>query len=93
MRLARLTTHFVSLQSQDRRKKEDRKVDIKCLTCGRGINSDHAVFKNYFGTVKCFSCSSMMEVKIMEGVLHGANLLMPKKYQPGVRQKYASPIV
>ena len=93
MRLARLTTHFVSLHSQDRCRKKDGKMDIKCLTCGRGINLDHMVFENYFGPVKCFSCSSMMEVKIKKGVLHGATLLMLKKNPPVVQQKYASPIV
>jgi len=68
-------------------------MDIKCLTCGREINLDHVVFENYFGTVKCFSCNSMMEVKIKERVLHGASLLTLKKHPSGVRQQYESPIV
>jgi len=68
-------------------------MNIKCLTCGRGINLNHAVFENYFGTVKCFSCNSMMEVKIRERVLHEASLLTLNTHLPRVRQKYASHIV
>jgi len=68
-------------------------MDIECLTCGRGINLDHVVFENYFGPVKCFSCSSMMEVKIRERVLHEASLLTLNTHLPRVRQKYASHIV
>jgi len=67
-------------------------MDIKCLNCGREINLDHAVFENYKGTVKCFSCSSMMEVRIRETVLQEASLLTLKKYFAGLRDKYASPI-
>ena len=68
-------------------------MDIKCLTCGCGINLDHVVFENYTGTVKCFSCSSMMEVKIRERVLQEANVLTLKKHFAGLRDKYASPTV
>ena len=68
-------------------------MDIKCLTCGREINLDHAVFENYFGTVKCFSCSSIMEVKIKERVLQEASLLTLKNHFARLRDKYASPIV
>jgi hypothetical protein len=68
-------------------------MDIKCATGGRETNLDHVVFENYFGTVKCFCCNSMMEVKIKERVLHGASLLTLKKHPSGVRQQYESPIV
>lgn len=91
MRLGRLATHFVSLQPHDRYRKEDEKMEIKCVTCGRAINLDHAIFENYFGPVKCFSCSSMMEVKIKEKVLHGAILLTLKGQSPGVQKEYAHP--
>jgi hypothetical protein len=67
-------------------------MEIKRLRCGHRINLDHVVFRDYFGTVKCFSCSSMLEVKTKEGVLLGASLLVPRLYLK-VRQKEARPII
>lgn len=68
-------------------------MEIQCVTCGRAINLDHVVFENYFGPVKCFSCSSMMEVKIKDKVLHGAIPLTLKEYTPGVRKEYERSIL
>jgi len=68
-------------------------MEIKCVSCGRAINLDHVVFENYFGPVKCFSCSSMMEVKIKEKVLHRAIPLTLKECSPGVRKEYAHPLL
>jgi len=68
-------------------------MEIQCVTCGRRINLDHVVFENYFGPVKCFSCSSMMEVKIREKVLHGAILLPLKDHSSGAGKEYGGPIV
>jgi len=68
-------------------------MEIKCVNCGHRLNLDHAVFDNYAGTVKCFSCSSIMEVKIEERILHGARLLTLEKRSPSIRQKYASSII
>ena len=65
-------------------------MEIKCVNCGRRVNLDHAVFVNYVGTVKCFSCSSLMEVKIKDRVLHGASLLSLKKHFPRVEQMIES---
>lgn len=73
------------------RKKAD-KMEIKCLRFRHRINLDHVVFRNYFGTVKCFSCSSMLEVKTRDGVPLGASLLVPRLYLK-VRQKEAMPII
>jgi len=67
-------------------------MEIKCHSCGRRINLDHVVFLNYFGTVKCFSCSSMLEVKTKDGVLVDASLLVPRLYLK-VCQKEARPII
>ena len=83
--------HFISLNPHDRCRKEVLRMDIKCLTCGRVINLDHVVFENYFGTVKCFSCSSMMEVKIRDRVLREASVLTLKKHFSMLRDKYANP--
>jgi len=65
-------------------------MEIKCVNCGRRVNLDHAVFVNYIGTVKCFSCSSLMEVEIKDRVLHGASLLSLKKHFPRVEQMIES---
>jgi ribosomal protein S27E len=80
-KLQHISTHPYILS-----KKEVEKMEIKCLTCGHRINLDHVVFRNYFGTVKCFTCSSMLEVKTKDGVLLGASLLAPRLYLK-VRQK------
>jgi hypothetical protein len=51
-------------------------MEIKCPICGRRINLEHLIFENYFGTVKCFSCISMLEVKIRDGVLLDSNCVV-----------------
>ena len=65
-------------------------MEIKCFICGHEVNLDHGVFANYVGPVKCFSCSSLMEVKIKDRVLHGASLLSLKKHFPRVEQMIES---
>jgi hypothetical protein len=42
-------------------------MKIKCIFCGRDVNLDHTVFEDYKGPVKCFSCSTMMEMKTIRG--------------------------
>jgi DNA-directed RNA polymerase subunit N (RpoN/RPB10) len=42
-------------------------MKIRCISCGRDVNLDHEVFENYEGPVKCFSCSTMMEMKTIRG--------------------------
>jgi hypothetical protein len=93
MRLSRLTTHIASLPLQHFTNKGHEKMEIKCVNCGRPVNLDHAVFENYVGTVKCFSCSSMMDVSIKEKVLHEASLSAGQKPSPAARQKYARSIL
>jgi len=51
-------------------------MEIKCPICGRRIKLDHFIFENYFGSVKCFPCSSMLEVKIRDGVLLDSNSIV-----------------
>jgi len=67
-------------------------MKIKCVNCEREVNLDHAVFENYFGTIKCFSCSSMMEVKIKDKVLQEASLLTLNKHFARLRDRYAGSI-
>jgi hypothetical protein len=42
-------------------------MKIKCISCGRDVNLDHRVFEDYEGPVKCFSCSTMMEMRTIRG--------------------------
>ena len=50
-------------------------MEISCISCGRGISLDHEVFNDYEGSVKCFSCSAMMDIKTTKGNLETADLL------------------
>lgn len=44
-------------------------MEIKCVSCGRNVNLDHRVFEDYEGPVKCFSCSTVMEMKTVRGIV------------------------
>jgi hypothetical protein len=39
------------------------------------MNLDHRVFEDYEGPVKCFSCSTMMEMKTMRGSVDSLSFL------------------
>ena len=44
-------------------------MKIKCTSCKSDMNLDHEVFEEYSGPVKCFCCSTMMDIRISEGAL------------------------
>jgi len=67
-------------------------MEIKFLSCGHRIDLNDVVFRNYFGTVRCFTCSSKLEVRTKDGVLLDASLLVPRLYLK-VRQKEVRPII
>jgi len=50
-------------------------MEIKCVSCGRDVNLDHRVFEDYEGPVKCFSCSTMMEMKTVTGIVDSISSL------------------
>jgi hypothetical protein len=50
-------------------------MKVKCISCGHELNLDHWVFDDYEGPVKCFSCSAMMEVKTVQGMVYSINPL------------------
>ena len=55
-------------------------MKIKCISCGRDVNLDHRVFENYEGPVKCFSCSTMMEIRAIRGLVDSISpLQMPEQ--------------
>jgi len=52
----------------------------KCISCGRDVNLDHRVFEDYEGQVKCFSCSTMMEIRAIRGLVDSISpLQMPEQ--------------
>ncbi len=48
---------------------------INCVSCGHEINLNHDLFDDYEGPVKCFVCSTMMEIIATEGVINSIDLL------------------
>jgi hypothetical protein len=50
-------------------------MKIRCISCEREINLNHEVFYDYRGSVKCFSCSAMMEIRTTNGNLEAVYLL------------------
>ena len=46
---------------------EDR-MKIKCLSCGQQINLGDEIY-DFWGSVKCFYCRTMMEIQTARGVL------------------------
>jgi len=48
---------------------------IYCVSCGHEINLNHDLFDDYEGPVKCFVCSTMMEIIAKEGVINSIDLL------------------
>ena len=58
---------------------------VKCISCGNELNLDHWVFEDYSGPVKCFSCSTMMEVKSTGGEIYSINPLAVYESKSGVQ--------
>lgn len=44
-------------------------MKMKCFSCGREMNLDPQVSKDFKGSIKCFSCSAPMEIQTMRRVL------------------------
>lgn len=42
-------------------------MKVNCVSCGHEINLDHKVFYDYEGSIKCFSCGSMMRLQSTQG--------------------------
>ncbi len=55
--------------------KGEKSMRVKCISCGNELNLDHWIFEDYSGPVKCFSCSTMMEVKSTGGEVYSINPL------------------
>ena len=48
---------------------------INCVSCGDEINLNQDLFNDYDGPIKCFICSTMMEITTAQGVINSINLL------------------
>ena len=55
--------------------KGDKSMRVECISCGNELNLDHWIFEDYSGPVKCFSCSTMMEVKSTGSEIYSINPL------------------
>lgn len=58
-------------------------MKIECISCGNDVNLDHRVFEDYEGPVKCFSCSTVMEMKTSRGFVDSVSLLQTLKQNEG----------
>lgn len=50
-------------------------MKVNCISCGNDITLDHMIFHDYDGSIKCFCCGAMMEVKVTGGFLYSINPL------------------
>jgi len=48
---------------------EEWPMKVKCVSCGYEINLDHKIFDDYSGSIKCYSCHTVMEVKTAQGLI------------------------
>ena len=48
---------------------------INCVSGGHEINLNQDLFNDYEGPIKCFICSTMMEITTTQGVINSINLL------------------
>ena len=48
--------------------REDRAMKIKCLSCGQQITLGDEIY-DFWGSVKCFYCRTVMEIQAARGVL------------------------
>ena len=44
-------------------------MKVTCISCGYEINLDHKIFNDYSGSIRCYSCRTMMEVKTAKGLI------------------------
>lgn len=49
-------------------------MKINCLSCGHNINLENDTYADYDGAIKCFACSAILEVKLVEGCIKSVKL-------------------
>ena len=64
---------------------QEKRAHITCVSCGCEITSDQEMFYYYSGPAKCFSCSSMLGIKMESGVLEPTLLIEPF-FDPSIEQ-------
>jgi hypothetical protein len=66
-------------------------MKLKCMHCGSELNLDHHVFNDYEGSVKCFCCCAMMEIRTRKGGLDSVQLMSLVANGLGERTRAAAP--
>jgi len=56
-------------------------MKINCLSCGFKIDLDDA-YDDYTGQIKCYACSTLMQIKTVEGKLASAGLAQRPQRSP-----------
>lgn len=49
-------------------------MKINCLCCGHSVELNEA-YSDYKGTIKCYTCSALLEVKLDEGRVRSVKFL------------------
>lgn len=49
-------------------------MKINCLSCGHNIDLDDAYAENYDGPIKCFACSSTLELRTEQSAIRRVRL-------------------
>jgi DNA-directed RNA polymerase subunit N (RpoN/RPB10) len=48
-------------------------MNIRCLSCGHTIGLDDG-YSDYEGQIKCYTCNSLLEVKLSDSIVRSVNL-------------------
>jgi len=56
-------------------------MKINCLSCGHTIDIGDA-YDTYKGSVRCFVCRALLEIRTVDGALKSANLLPADQHPP-----------
>ena len=49
-------------------------IKINCLSCGHTISLDET-YSDYEGQVKCYACSALLEIKLVECMIKSVKFL------------------
>jgi len=55
-------------------------IKINCLSCGHTLDLDET-YSDYEGQVKCYACSALLEVKLVESQIKAVKFIMLTRKQ------------
>jgi DNA-directed RNA polymerase subunit RPC12/RpoP len=58
-------------------------IKINCLSCGHTLDLDET-YSDYEGQVKCYACSALLEVKLVESLIKSVKFIMLTRQQAEV---------